>query len=72
MQLVHLPGRPSAARLSGNETSSGGSDGKKEEEDRKEGKAAARADGLRIVTHISGIEQRERQGQGTTGNAKID
>jgi hypothetical protein len=72
MQLARLPGRPSAARLGGNETSSSGSDRKEEEEDRKEGEAAARAHGLGIVAHVPGIEQRECQGQGTTGNAKID
>jgi hypothetical protein len=72
MQLVRLLGRPSATRLSGNETRSSGSDRKEEEEDRKKGEAAARAYGLRIMAHVPGIEQGECQGQGTTGNAKID
>jgi hypothetical protein len=72
MQLARQPGRPSATHLGGYETSSSGSDREEEEEDRKEGEAAARPYGLGIVAHVPCIEQRECQGQGTTGDAKID
>ena len=72
MRPARLPGRPSAAGLGGNQTSGSGSDRKKEQTDRKEGEASARAYGLRIVAHVPGIEQRESQGQRTTGHAKID
>ncbi len=57
MWLVRLPGRPSAARLGGNDTRRSSSDRKQEEEDRKKGKAAARAYGLRIMANVPGIEQ---------------
>lgn len=57
MRLVRLPGRPSATCLGRNETGSSGSDRKEEEEDRKEGEAAARAYGLRVLAHVSGIEE---------------
>ena len=45
LRLARLPGRSSAARLGGNETSGSGSERKEEEADRKEGEAAARANG---------------------------
>jgi hypothetical protein len=57
MRLARLPGRPSAAHLGGNQTSSSGTDRKEEQADRKEGEAAARAYSLRIAAHVSGMEE---------------
>jgi hypothetical protein len=68
----HLARRSSAAGLGRNQTGGGGSDGKEKQADRKQGETAPRPNRLRIVAHITRVEQRDSQGQGTTGHPEID
>jgi DNA-binding transcriptional MerR regulator len=72
MRPACLPGRPSASGLGGNQTSGSGTDREKEQTDRKEGEASARAYGPRIVAHVPRVKQRESHDQRTTGHDKVD
>jgi DNA-binding transcriptional MerR regulator len=72
MRTACLPGRPSASGLGGNQTSGSGTDREKEQTDRKEGEASARACGPRIVAHVPRVKQRKSHDQRTTGHDKVD